>query len=69
MAWTQTDIDELRKAIALGAKEVEFGAGPDRRRTVFRTLEEMRSLLSEMEAAVHPAKAAPRVSFIEHHRG
>ncbi len=68
MAWTQTDIDTLKAAIATGAKRVKFGAGPDARETEFRSLAEMRSLLAEIEAQVSPADASPRVSFVEHAR-
>ncbi len=36
--WTQEDLNELEKAIALGAKEVEYRD----KRVVYRTLAEMR---------------------------
>ncbi len=57
MAWTQSDIDTLKAAIATGATLVRFGAGPDSREVRYRSLAEMNELLSKMEAEVNPAKA------------
>lgn len=51
MAWTQSDIDALKKAIASGALTVEM----DGRRITYRSLAEMRSTLAEMEQEVNPA--------------
>lgn len=48
MAYTQGQIDDLRAAIAEGVLEVRSGD-----RTVkYRSLDEMRSILREMEASV-----------------
>lgn len=68
MAWTQTDIDRLKKAIGTGAKRVEFGSGETRRVQEFRSLAEMWSILAEMEAEVAGANAPSRVAITEYSR-
>jgi hypothetical protein len=68
MAYTQTDIDTLKAAIATGAREVEFGAGTERRRVKYGSLADMRSVLADMQAEVSPVVAPPRVSYIRHCR-
>lgn len=50
MAWTQTDIDKLKAAIALGAKRVRYVSGE----VEYHSLAEMRSLLADMEREVSP---------------
>lgn len=55
MAYTQTDIDTLKAAIATGATLVKFGAGPDSREVRYRSLSEMESVLSKMQAEVSPS--------------
>jgi len=59
MAWTQSDIDTLKAAIATGAKKVTFGAGPDKREVEYRSLAEMEETLRKMEVEVNPNSAAP----------
>lgn len=54
MAFTQTDIDALKAAIATGALEVEFGAGPDKRKVRYRNLADMKETLALMLADVAP---------------
>lgn len=49
MAWTQTDIDAIKAAIATGALDVQYSDGS---RIQYRSLEEMRSIQREMEAEV-----------------
>jgi hypothetical protein len=68
MAWTQSDIDTLKAAIATGAKKVTFGAGPDQRTVEYRSLEEMERTLSKIEAEVCQSKT-PMTSYIAHDRG
>ena len=48
MAYTQAQVDALENAIATGAMRVRVGD----RDTMFRSLEEMKSLLAEMKAEV-----------------
>jgi hypothetical protein len=55
MAWTQTDIDALKAAIATGVRDVQYS---DNSRVTYRSLDEMRSILAEMEGEV----AGPTVS-------
>lgn len=50
MAWTQSDIDALKQAMATGVKRAEFGSGETRRVHEFRTLAEMQIILAQMEA-------------------
>lgn len=60
MAYTQSDIDALKRAIATGAKRVRFGAGPDARETEFRSLDEMKRTLADMQAEVAGTAAPSR---------
>lgn len=69
MAYSQTDIDALKDAIATGARKVKFGSGPDSREVEYRTLSEMLATLAIMQPEVTPtARPAPRVSYISHSR-
>lgn len=52
--WTQTDIDQLKVAIASGVQEVTFN-GPPERKVRYQSLKEMRDLLASMEADVNSA--------------
>lgn len=49
MAWTQTDVDALKAAIATGAKDVQYSDGS---RVTYRSLDEMKDILGEMKAEV-----------------
>lgn len=64
MAFTQSDIDALKAAIATGALEVRYADG---RYTRFRSLKEMRETLELMERDV---RTTPRVlvGFVQHSR-
>ena len=65
MAWTQSDIDALKEAIATGASEVRYADG----RTVkYRSLAEMKDILDMVTDEANGAEPAPRVSFIAHCR-
>lgn len=55
MAYTQEQADNLRNAIAEGVTEVEFNG----RRTRFRSLKEMRSILTEIESSVDSRSRRP----------
>lgn len=54
IGYTQTDIDNLRSAIATGAKRVRIKG----EETEFRSLSEMRSILQEMIAEVQGKKSS-----------
>lgn len=58
MAWTQADIDALKQAIATGATRVRFKD----HETTFRSYDEMRRTLRDMEAEVSPQSAAPPIT-------
>lgn len=64
MAWTQIDIDELKKAIALGASEIVL---PDRQLRL-RSLQEMRQTLSIIESEVNgdSVRRTRQVRFVTH---
>lgn len=52
MAWTQADIDEIKRAMATGALSVSY-AGPPARTVTFRSLAEMQALLAQMQQEVN----------------
>lgn len=60
MAWTQTDVDKLKAAIALGALRVSYAD----RDVTYRSLEEMRQTLGMLEAEVNAAAGGRRVKQI-----
>lgn len=68
MSYSQSDLDTLDAAIASGAREVEFGAGPDKRKVGFRSLDEMLRTRRLIAADVSPSSVSPRVTFIQHSR-
>ncbi|TXL72549.1 hypothetical protein FHP25_24960 [Vineibacter terrae] len=51
MAWTQTDADRIRKAIAQGVLEVEH----DNKRVRYRSLDEMQRTLTMIEGELGTA--------------
>jgi hypothetical protein len=65
MAWSQTDIARLKKAIATGARRVVFGSGETRREQEFHSLKDMLDLLSRMESDVAGAQAPQRFAVTE----
>ena len=65
MAYSQADIDALKRAIATGASKVRFS---DNREATYRSLAEMKETLRDMEADVSPATAQSRTVLIEHSR-
>lgn len=52
MAWTQNDIDALKKAIASGVDTVTY-AGPPARSVRYRSMDDMLKALSLMEREVN----------------
>ena len=56
MAWTQTDIDNIKSAMASGTKRLKHGDTEKE----FASLAEMKALLAQMEAEVNPTTASPR---------
>ncbi|HJQ60824.1 MAG TPA: hypothetical protein VJ890_28225 [Vineibacter sp.] len=60
MAWTQTDADRLRKAIAQGVLTVEH----DGKRTTYRSLAEMRETLAMIEGSLSDTAGKSRVTQI-----
>lgn len=69
MAFTQTDIDALKRAIATGARSVVYQSGDERREVTYKTTAEMVRVLSMMESEVSGASAAPlRVTYARFER-
>lgn len=68
MAYTQADLDALKKAIATGARSVKFGAGPDSREVVYRSLDDMIRAKNMIEAELSPGIAGRRTSYVAHYR-
>ena len=56
MAWTQTDVDKLKKAMAQGALRVRFAD----REVTYRSLDEMQATLRMMAADVAAAAGKTR---------
>ena len=56
MAWTQDDVDRLKKMMATGALRGRF----DNRDVTFRSIEEMNQLLAQMEAEVAAGQPATK---------
>jgi hypothetical protein len=55
MAWTQTDYDALKAAIAKGVQSVEYNG----RTVTYHSLKDMRELLAEMERDLAGTAAQP----------
>lgn len=68
MAWLQADVDKLKRAIATGALEVSFGAGPDQRTVKYRNFSDMERTLTMMQDEVAGAAPRARVSYVSHSR-
>ena len=66
--WTQADIDTLRKAIATGARIVEY-EGPPKRHVEYQDIQHMRDQLAIVVAAVDQPTSARVVSFAKGFRG
>jgi hypothetical protein len=56
MAWTQSDVDALKAALALGATRVRFAD----RDVTYRSLAEMKAILRDMEEEVAVANGTTR---------
>lgn len=69
MAYTQDDVDRLKKAIGSGARKVRFGSGDSAEETTFHSLDDMVKLLAMMEAEVTPSKAQPMRTVGHYHDG
>lgn len=65
MAWTQTDIDRLKAAMATGARRVEYGSGETRRVVEYRSLSEMESILKEMQDDIAGPLAPQRIAITQ----
>lgn len=56
MAWTQTDIDKLKKAMAGGIRKVQYTSGS----VEYQSVAEMREVLQMMEREVSGAQKIRR---------
>jgi len=64
MAYSQTQLDALRKAYAIGALTVEYAG----QRVTYRSRAEMKAIIDEIDAALNPSTVSPRTSFVQHSR-
>ncbi len=60
-------IAALKAAIRTGARKVAYGYGRDKREVEYRSLEEMKSVLADMEDEAS-GRERLRSTFVEHHR-
>lgn len=60
MAWTQSDVDALKAAIATGARRARMSNGEE---VEYRSLDEMRTALRLMEAEVAGQTGAAAQGF------
>lgn len=56
MAWTQSDIDALKAAMAQGVKRVRYTSGE----VEYQSLADMEKLLARMEREANPEGVAPK---------
>ncbi len=56
MAWSQTDIDVLKAAMAKGVKRVRYTSGE----VEYQSVDDMRKLLADMEREVNPDSHSSR---------
>jgi hypothetical protein len=68
MAWTQSDIDALKRAMATGALEVEIRQGDVTQRIRYQSFAAMQAALAQMESEVNAASAPSAFSFPSHSR-
>lgn len=68
MAWTQTDIDTLKLAMATGVRRAVFGSGETRREQEFQSLADMQRLLALMEDEVAGPLATQRSAITQFSR-
>ncbi|WP_127076156.1 phage head-tail joining protein [Rhodomicrobium lacus] len=67
MAFTQADIDALKRAIATGARKVRYESGGEVREVTYRSLDEMERSLAAMEREISGA-SRPRSVLVSHNR-
>ena len=68
MAFTQSDVDALKKAIATGARAVVYQSGEERSEVQYKSLAEMRTALAMIEAEATPAAKPLRATFVRFER-
>jgi len=64
MAYTQAQLDALKRAIAAGVTEVDYNG----RRVKYRSLAEMQRIAELMAEEISPSTATPRTSYAEFSR-
>lgn len=65
--WTMDDYAALAKAMATGAKSVQFGSGDAAHKTEFRSLAEMERMLDRIENYLGINNGST-TSFVQHRR-
>jgi len=67
MAFTQADIDALKRAMATGSRKVRYESGGEVREVTYRSLDEMISVLAMMEREIGGASQS-RSMLVRHDR-
>ncbi len=67
MAYSQDDIDTLKRAIATGSRKVRYESGGEVREVTYRTLSEMTAVLGMMERELS-GRNASRSMLVAHER-
>ena len=62
MAFTQTDLDRLKKAYASGVLSVEYQG----RKTTFQSADKLLQAIAHVEASLNPSAARKRTSLAEY---
>lgn len=65
MAWTQTDLDRLERAIAAGVLEVTTSDG---KKVRYQSMDDLVRARDLVAGAVAPATRKPSVSYVRHRR-
>lgn len=65
MAYTQDDVDALKAAYKTGALRVRYSDG---REVLYRTREEIKAILRDMDEEVNPPASTSRVSYAYYSR-
>lgn len=63
------ELKELRKAYYQGVTRVRYGTGADQKEVEYRSLEDMRQLLDEMDDTLSGTTTSPSCSLVSHRRG
>jgi hypothetical protein len=69
MAYTQSNVDALKKAIATGVRKVRYESNGEVRETQYRSIAEMKAVLADMEAEVGSGRSLADLRVVTGYRG